>query len=70
MNTSQLKFSSTLPEFFPTVTKRVNEYFKTHQISRYSNGEMVVKTVFMFSLYFIPYFFIISGLYVWFCEKL
>jgi linoleoyl-CoA desaturase len=63
MNTSQLKFSSTLPEFFPTVTKRVNEYFKTHKISRFSNSEMIVKTVFMFSIYLIPYFFMISGLY-------
>src|SRR5260221_12780836 len=63
MNTSQLKFSSTLPEFFPTVTKRVNEYFKAHKISRYSNSEMIAKTVFMFSLYLIPYFFMVSGLY-------
>ena len=61
MNVSQLKFPSTGPEFFPTVTKRVNEYFKTNNISRHSNPEMVVKTIFMFSLYFIPYFFIIGG---------
>ena len=61
MNVAQLKFPKTGPEFFPTVTKRVNEYFKTNNISRHSNSEMVVKTIFMFSLYFIPYFFIIGG---------
>src|ERR1700733_2166392 len=63
MNTSQIKFASTPSEFFPTVTKRVNEYFKSENITRYSNSEMVVKTVFMFSLYLIPYIFMISGLY-------
>jgi len=63
MNTANLKFPSALSDFYPTVTKRVNEYFKTHNISRYSNSEMVVKTTFMFSLYLIPYFFLISGLY-------
>lgn len=63
VNTSQLKFSSTLPEFFPTVSKRVNEYFKTQNISRYSNPEMVMKTIFMFTLFLVPYFFSISGLF-------
>src|ERR1700749_3757484 len=62
MNTSQIKFSSTLPDFFSTVTKRVNEYFKKEEISRFSNLEMVLKTVFMFSLYLVPYAFIVSGL--------
>ncbi len=62
MTTSQLKFASNLPDFLPTLNKRVNEYFKTHKISRYSNSEMIVKTVFMFSLYLIPYFIMVSGL--------
>lgn len=67
MNTAHLKFASTRPDFFSTLSKRVNEYFKANNISRYSNTEMVVKTIFMFSLYLIPYFFIISGIFanVW-----
>ena len=63
MNVSQIKFPSTGPEFFPTVTKRVSEYFKANNISRQGNPEMVVKSIFMFSLYFIPYFFIISAVF-------
>lgn len=56
-----LKFSNTRPDFFTTLNKRVNEYFKTNGITRHANTEMVVKTIFMFCLYFIPYGFIVSG---------
>jgi linoleoyl-CoA desaturase len=61
MNTSHIKFAPTRPEFFPTLSKRVNEYFKENNINKYSNSEMVVKTIFMFSLYLIPYAFMVSG---------
>ena len=63
MQHSSLKFPSPLTEFFPTVTKRVNEYFKTRNISRFGNREMAWKTTFMLSLYLVPYFVLISGLY-------
>jgi linoleoyl-CoA desaturase len=56
-----LKFANTPQTFFVTLNKRVNEYFKTNNISRHANAEMKIKTVFMFCLYFIPYFIIISG---------
>jgi len=56
-----LKFSNTRPDFFATLNKRVNEYFKTNGITRHANTEMVVKTIFMFCLYFVPYAFIVSG---------
>jgi linoleoyl-CoA desaturase len=39
----------------------VNDYFKSNQISKHANASMVFKTIFMFSLYFIPYALIISG---------
>jgi linoleoyl-CoA desaturase len=57
---STLKFSTTRHEFLPTVTKRVNEYFKTNNISKHGNAEMYFKTVFMFALYFIPYALVMS----------
>lgn len=60
MNTSNLRFASTNPEFFPTVSRRVNDYFKANELSRYGNNEMVFKTVFMFCLFFIPYFISIT----------
>lgn len=62
MSTKQsLTFSSINREFTQTLNKRVNEYFKTNNISRVGNTEMVVKTVVMFGLYFIPYALMIGG---------
>lgn len=58
---SIIRFSSAQADFFSTLNQRVNQYFKTNNISRYANREMKVKTVFMYSLYFIPYFLIIGG---------
>lgn len=48
--------------FYDTVKKKVNEYFATNNISPYSNSKMVVKTIVMVSLYFIPYLVMVSGL--------
>lgn len=56
-----LTFASSSRDFVTTLNKRVNEYFKSNNISRYGNAEMVIKTVVMFSLYLVPYFFIITG---------
>jgi len=56
-----LKFSNARQDFFITLNQRVNEYFKKNQISKHGNAEMYVKTAFMFSLYFIPYFLMIFG---------
>jgi linoleoyl-CoA desaturase len=59
--TPNLKFASGNADFFSTLTQRVNSYFKTNHIERTANAEMVVKTIFMFALYFVPYFILISG---------
>ena len=58
-----LKFSNTIgQDFNATLKKRVRAYFKDNNISRYANTNMKIKTIFMFSLYFIPYFLMIFGL--------
>jgi len=50
------KFSRTLhQDFSTTLKKRVNAYFKHHNIRRNGNGEMVIKSVVALSLYFVPY---------------
>lgn len=49
------------PEFFREVVKRVNSHFKSNNISKQGNANMVFKTIFMCGLYFIPYGFILSG---------
>jgi linoleoyl-CoA desaturase len=61
MSQSTIQFAKARPEFFATLSQRVNAYFKTNNLERTANSEMVLKTVFMFSLYFIPYFILVSG---------
>jgi linoleoyl-CoA desaturase len=55
-----VKFTGRQHDFFNTLNQRVNSYFKTNNISRNANAEMVVKTIVMFSLYFIPYAIILA----------
>ncbi len=61
MNHESVHFSSARPEFFATVNRRVNEYFKSKNITRHANSEMVVKTIFMFALYLIPYMLVMTS---------
>ena len=58
---TNIKFSSARSDFFTTLNQRVNEYFKSKNISRQGNAEMKIKTVFMYALYFLPYVFLIVG---------
>lgn len=55
-----LRFSNQLNRDFTTLlNSRISNYFKESRTGRYANGEMVIKTVFMFLLYLIPYFSIL-----------
>ena len=56
-----ITFARTQREFSATLQKRVNDYFKLNNIARHGNGEMTVKSVFMFTLYFAPYLLMLSG---------
>ena len=49
-------------EFIRTLRKRVGDYFKENNISRYSDYRMVLKTIAMLSLYFAPYFLMVTGI--------
>lgn len=53
-----IKFANNHPEFYATLSQRVNAYFRDNNISRTANGAMVVKTIVMLMIYFVP--FIIS----------
>lgn len=66
MNKS-IKFARGQADFFTTLSQRVNTYFTSNNIQRTANTEMVIKTIFMLSLYLIPYFLLMSGLFtsVW-----
>jgi linoleoyl-CoA desaturase len=62
MRNNSVKFNiQNNPDFYKEVVKRVNNYFKINNISKKGNAEMVIKSVFMCCLYFIPFLFIISG---------
>ena len=63
MTNTSLKFAVKQQDFFVTLSQRVNAYFKTNNIQRTANTEMVIKTIFMFSLYLVPYFLIIGGVF-------
>ena len=63
MDTSSIKFNTAdRPEFVKELRSRVNAYFKENNKSKYGNANMVIKTIFMLSLYFVPYFFIIFNI--------
>lgn len=62
MSAASLKFvNKNKTDFHKVVTQRVDAYFKAKGISKNADYRMVIKTVVMFALYFIPYAFIISG---------
>ena len=58
-------------DFHREVTKRVENYFVENGISKNADYRMVFKTIFMLSLYFVPYVIILTGGFsltgMWFC---
>ncbi len=49
------------PEFIKDLRKRVDAYFKDNKISKFATVGMKVKTVFMISLYYVPFILILTG---------
>lgn len=62
-NENTIKFNNANRSFYMTVRKRVDEYFKTNNISRYGNSQMVIKTIFMFTLYLTPYILLLTNVF-------
>ncbi len=55
-DSSTVRFSSeSNAEFYSILRKRVNEYFKTSNISKFGNYKMVIKSIVMCSMYFGSY---------------
>jgi linoleoyl-CoA desaturase len=61
IKSTALKFASTRRDFVATLNERVNGYFKANNISRHGNKEMVIKTIVMFMLYFVPYALVLTS---------
>ena len=63
MKSKVVRFKNDLHEDFnKTLNQRVNQYFKNSKYGRYANLEMISKSIFMFSLYFVPYFMFLFGI--------
>lgn len=63
MNRKVIRFKNNLhEEFNKKLNQRVNDYFKSKKSGRYANGEMIIKSVFMFALYLTPYFMYVLGI--------
>ena len=62
MNENFVRFTkSNQPEFFNELNKKVNNYFKENNLSKHANLNMKFKTVFMLSLYIIPFVLMLTG---------
>lgn len=48
--------------FFNVLKERVDNYFVENKISQHADPSMVFKTIFMISLYFVPFVLILTGL--------
>lgn len=60
--TKAVTFPATRRDFTVTLNTRVNEYFKSKNIDKHGNAEMVIKTCCMFATYLVPYTLIILGI--------
>jgi linoleoyl-CoA desaturase len=62
MTKNTIKYSSQIkPDFVIELRELVNEYFEKNKLSKYGNANMIMKSVFMVSLYFIPYILMLTG---------
>ena len=60
MKHSNIRFSRTeSAQFFRTLNKRVNAYFKENGIKKTGNWRLYLKSAVMFSLFLAPYFLIL-----------
>jgi len=63
LNTKDVRFSKDKnKEFITTLKKRVKEYFTENRASKYANSAMILKTVVILLMFFVPYAIIISGM--------
>lgn len=56
--------------FFRTLNKRVNDYFKENKVSKTGNWKLHLKTFIMFSLYLTPYFLMLTLNFPWWAQLL
>ena len=61
MQYSDIKFDrNSNIDFYKTLQKRVRTYFKDNNITRYGNFSMVLKSVVMIAMYFVPFILLLT----------
>lgn len=59
----KIKFPTQIkPDFINELRGKINEYFETKKISKFGNANMVLKSIFMVSLYLLPFIFMLTGI--------
>ncbi|MGZ3885039.1 MAG: fatty acid desaturase family protein [Bacteroidia bacterium] len=61
MNQNIIRFNNANRQFYMTAKKRVDDYFRSNNISKFGNYKMVIKTICMFLIYLAPYFLLLSN---------
>lgn len=56
----RIKFAKGQNEFYTTLKKRVDQYFKDNNISKHANRHMVIKTICMLTAYILPLVFMLT----------
>ncbi|HTF06393.1 MAG TPA: acyl-CoA desaturase [Bacteroidia bacterium] len=60
---NSIRFNNKQRQFFQVLHQRVDQYFKTEQVSKFGNTGMVIKTICMFALYLTPFFLMLFGVF-------
>jgi len=64
MSKSKITYSAEVkPEFIKELKAEVANYFKTNNLSKFGNTNLVIKSVFMFTLYLLPLILMLSGVF-------
>ncbi len=63
MSATTIRFNNANRSFYLAAKKRVDDYFKTNNISRYGDYRMVLKSIFMFTLYFTPFILLLTNVF-------
>lgn len=55
-------------EFYHELRKRVDQYFTDNRISKHANGQMILKSLVIFSFYFIPFVLLLTTPMDWYLQ--
>ena len=70
MDNNTIRFSRRdSAQFFRTLNKRVNEYFKENNLKKTGNWKLHLKTIVMFAIFLTPYFLILTLNQIYLCIR-